>query len=157
MQLLNGEFRKSINFYSSNYKWIEGIGSEDGPLYIAVLYCDVDFNAALNCFTENDTLKYKNTTFNSCYFSNVGFNENSKKLFYLSPNPSSEFIKINTNYALKNASIHLKDLNGKELIYQQLNHSFEIDVSMLSNGFYILHLYENDEFVEAIKMMVLKK
>lgn len=157
VQLINGEFRKRINFYSGlNYHWIEGIGSEDGPLNIAVSYCDIDFNAELNCFTENDTLKYKSTTFNSCYFSNTALREIKNDLIKIIPNPAQNQLQIISNAKIKNGSITIQDINGRKVLNQSIVQSSIIDTSSLKNGYYVLYFYEDDMFEQAIKIMIFK-
>lgn len=158
IQLINGEYRKRILFFNSpNYQWIEGIGSEDGPLYIYVLGCDVDFNAELNCFTENDTLKFKSANFNSCYFSNVSLNENSKDKFYFSPNPANNFIYLNNTFQSKNLVITLNDLNGKAITIQTISKNSTIDISQLNNGVYVIHFFEKGKILQSQKLVVLKE
>lgn len=156
VQLINGEFRKRYLFFNSpSYQWIEGIGSEDGPLYIYVLGCDVDFNAELNCFTENDTLKYKSATFNSCYFSNTALHENKNDYIAFSPNPADAFITLNTEYPFKNGFISIKQLDGTMLLNESFKEKQSIDISNLHSGLYLLYFYDNGFVFQVTKLIIL--
>lgn len=68
---------KIINNYRKRYYlegeiWIEGIGSSDGILSSGATASGlVGMKYSLLCFTENDTLKYKNPDYNFCFYKQV--------------------------------------------------------------------------------------
>lgn len=94
--LLNGELRKRI-FLSNNGQeiWIEGVGSLFGLTFMGASPCVIDVYPALNCFKENDTLKYQNSNFTDCFYNTVGIQEMSdENNFTVMPNPFSESTSI---------------------------------------------------------------
>src|SRR5207244_1851432 len=74
VMLLNGEYRKRI-FFQWGDTWIDGIGSMNGVAQVAFDRCTTDAYAGLNCFTEDQVLKYKNPIYPSCYFRTTGIKE----------------------------------------------------------------------------------
>lgn len=62
--------------------------------------------------------------------------------FILFPNPASEYLNIKTEDILHDAFFTVIDVNGKHHMIKQINgntdHIIQIDISNLSNGFYIL-------------------
>ena len=73
--LLDGELRKRIFLHvlddACTDVWIDGIGSIYGVYGISNV-CGQDAMFELNCLIENNTLKYHNAIYPSCYYNNVG-------------------------------------------------------------------------------------
>ena len=154
--LLNGERRKRINFVYEIESWIEGIGSTYGLLNVGWEQCAVDWYFELNCFTENDTLKYDNPDFEGCYVITTGAQESATGSLQLSPNPFRDFTKFTFPYNENNTyKLQIIDVQGKiiktitnihlgELIIQDQN---------LQSGLYYLVFYENGQLRNSEKMI----
>ncbi|MGD0710443.1 MAG: T9SS type A sorting domain-containing protein [Bacteroidales bacterium] len=132
--------------------WIEGIGSLLGVLNPQFLSGIVDSRGhALLCFTENDTLKYVNPEFNSCYqlIDNVFELEKDNINFVIFPNPANNYFVIQS---LQQATIEILNIQGQTILQQQIQPASQqggqgktnIDISGLAKGVYILRMLSND-------------
>jgi hypothetical protein len=149
--LLNNEERERFVFVLENTNdcidfgfidiWLEGIGSTKGliPNYIQQQLICCSEEDVLLCITENDTLKYQNGFYNTCYLSNVrihGFS--SVPMMQVFPNPAADKL----NYIHKDAEefsyFHILNSDGKAVLSFSHPESRQIDVSGLPSGMYIL-------------------
>jgi hypothetical protein len=149
--LLNGEQRKRIIFHSPfgyQEEWIEGVGSLFGLVHVGYLDCMVDVLNELNCFTENDTLKYDNPIYSTCYFTQVGIEETSDKInIKLYPNPFNNFSTIELQRLKENWSWTLYNSIGQKVqhIDNITNTRLTIKKGNLSSGiyFYLVKVYDS--------------
>jgi hypothetical protein len=70
--------------------------------------------------------------------SSLNYNVNSNVTIY--PNPVSSLLKIETN---KNTKAQLYDFNGRLLIQTEFANSGELDLSILSEGIYLIKIFDN--------------
>lgn len=147
--LLNGELRKRVFvtitklsgscFWGSfTETWIEGIGSLMG-LTSAMYYSFVaDVYPELICFHENDTMKYHNANYSSCFFTTVGVEElyevSPIKIF---PNPTSDVVSIQYDAGMKLHSVIILNFLGRTLMATSKP---EIDLSQLAEGIYFVQV-----------------
>ncbi|MBM3404494.1 MAG: T9SS type A sorting domain-containing protein [Bacteroidetes bacterium] len=121
IELLNGEMR-SIYFLSHEAgwcqeTWIEGIGSNYGVLNGGFCGMTGD-NPELLCFTEDEVLKYKNPSWNTCYYWTGTPELELNRNILISPNPTTGSISIRSSCFQKNPIlIEITDPSGK-LIYR---------------------------------------
>jgi hypothetical protein len=157
--LLNGETRRRLSFYLPSApffieEWIEGIGSINGLLPTYFLYDGavmIDGGETLLCFNENDTLKYLNELFNTCYISNVFIEDNNKQSdLTLYPNPFSHSLTIETSEIFENVQITIFDMFGRrvfQISLDDLTHQFTLDLPFLPSGNYILKMSTQNELL----------
>lgn len=138
--LYNGEFRNKYRFstdYLSTF-WIDHIGSLDAPIFSpGRADCPPDPVYNLECFFEDGILKYTSNPDNDCSF--ISSNENIPTLesqLSISPNPSSEYIRIEMDDLTLLDGIHIYSSIG-ELIHQyEKLESSEISITHLEKGIY---------------------
>ncbi len=143
--LLNGESRKRLFLsHISTDTWIEGIGSLFGVSHMDLYECAFDLFTELNCFSENDTLKYHSANYPSCYYTTVGINEPEKEnSFSVNPNPANESIIITFSKESTIVPHELKifDVPGKAILRENIiSQNQEIDVSKFENDIYFIQL-----------------
>lgn len=66
--------------------------------------------------------------------------------FVIYPNPVNNRLYLKTKKSLGDATLHLSDLNGREVLSQKVNlfGEVELDVSRLQSGLYVLNIKGND-------------
>jgi hypothetical protein len=157
--LMNGEHRKRWTLHGSSQveQWIEGIGSNLGIFRVGMDFCPIDSRISnLNCFKENDTLKYHNPNFASCLFV-TGIGQLSKiddiKIF---PNPFTQSTQISLNQSYHNIILSVYDIQGKQVAQQQYADCDKIQLNRngLGNGMYFLKLTLDDKAVETGKIII---
>ena len=147
--LITGEKRKILFLHDANYfcvdQWTDGIGSFMGLVNVDE-GCAIDIWYELNCFTENDTLKYHNSDYPSCYYSTEGINENTLNHVSVYPNPATDNLTIETNI---NTEERLEIINmvGQTIHTSNIIKKATINTSAFPNGVYILKLYTDKETV----------
>ncbi|UKN00637.1 T9SS type A sorting domain-containing protein [Paracrocinitomix mangrovi] len=142
---------------TNNTIWVEGIGSlslintpGSMPLY--------DGAGNLSCFFNQLTLHYSDTDSipNGCVQVNTDLgllDAIADEHFKIYPNPANKQIQIELNTTLKPSFIKLVDSRGK-IVYQNDEGSIEpIDVSVLENGLYFVHL-KGEHFNETRKIII---
>ncbi|MFA9388461.1 MAG: T9SS type A sorting domain-containing protein [Prolixibacteraceae bacterium] len=142
---INGEFRKRIYLNNSlnSQIWIEGIGSSFSLLY---QYCMTYFeeNFSLVCYQENGKTIYGT----SCIADDVKNNRLNTTYFSY----SNKVLHINNEFDTK-VELTIFDCMGKN-IYSITNYQqSEIDLSMLSAGYYIVTL-KNSTNTEYIRITI---
>ncbi len=157
--LLNGETRKRLFFPGwTNEIWIEGIGSLNGLPHVGLYLCSADVYATLNCFTEDDTLKYQNIYFPNCFFNTLGLTEPpTVHDLVVKPNPFSEFTTISFEAIHGGVfSLYLYNLSGQIVReYKGINeHRLEISKETLTSGIYFCHLWNERSLVGKGKLVV---
>ena len=155
--LLNGELRKRIRFSGSD-TWIEGIGSLSGLTNSGYNYCTVDIYLDLNCFKENDTLKYQNTSFTDCFYNTLDVQElYSKNFVKVMPNPFSEFATIKFEKPLlENSTFKILNIDGKTIReYQNIKgKEFKIQRDKINSGIYIFQLFNKRRQIAVGKFII---
>jgi hypothetical protein len=146
---INGQLRKTITFdepYSE--QWIEGIGSQYGPLYSNIYNCVTDIYYNLLCYYNNGNQLYMNPDATSCYETNVGINNipavKSIKVF---PNPSTGIFYLdfdNSGMHLP-ASIEIHNSIGKQVYHDPdcIDFRKPIDLSAHPDGVYSIRVYND--------------
>ena len=156
--LMNGETRKRMYVTSPfNETWIEGIGSLNGIIYMGFYNCVVDVYPILNCFEENDTLKYFYGFYPGCYFNSVQVEENNRiPKAQVSPNPFHDYATLMTEAELIEGNLRITDLQGRiRKNISGLNGSrLTIDRSGLTEGCYLYQLYSQKVTVARGKIFV---
>ena len=150
--LIGSEYRKTYSFGYLNAPsempyatWVEGIGHLRGLLFATG---DVPNNGLWNdliCFKQNNAWLFHYNYYNNCIYRNYdAINElsvNNKIL--VSPNPihSKAHIEFGNTKYLK---LTIANLSGKVLKEYQIEGKSSIDIGKgeLSNGLYILSIYE---------------
>ncbi|MFW5663590.1 MAG: T9SS type A sorting domain-containing protein [bacterium] len=146
IQLLNGTYRKRIEFEHGLYSWIEGIGSIEGGL----LWSDWGMKKHIPeawtlCYYENDSLLFMNDDYETCDINFlVNIEETSDKSFspIIYPNPFTKNLSIsfeNPMYS-ETIEIRIKALDGR-VVYNEIIHSdISLNLSFLEKGIYLLLL-----------------
>lgn len=157
--LLNGEKRRRLLFDLYNEQWIEGIGSMFGLTNVAYYLYMYDASADLNCFKENDTLKYHNINYPTCNFSSgIGISETtSLKLFSINPNPftvSTTLSFSNPNH--EECAIKIYDMTGQLVrkISHVTNDKLIIEKEILKSGLYLFVLTSDSHFWGQEKLII---
>lgn len=89
----------------------------------------------------------------ACNKGTVGIIETKEENFFIAyPNPSKDKVFLKLSFAIKECVLTLFDLNGRELIREQINNNdTQIDISSLSKGIYYIKLInDNSVFVKKI-------
>lgn len=157
--LLNGESRKRMflsNFWQET--WIEGVGSSNGLTNVGVYFCSADIYPELNCFKENDTLKYQNTNYSNCFYNTVGISElSSGNNFKVKPNPFSVFtILAFENPLRKTNTIKIFNFNG-QIVKQYQNiqgHELKIERDEMKSGIYFFQLMNDRQLITNGKLVI---
>jgi hypothetical protein len=81
-----------------------------------------------------------------------------KNSFILYPNPVKDKLYIKTNKSYEALKLFIYDYVGRNLLYKEKKYKkeFEIDVSNISNGFYILKIILDDKIIINQKLIILK-
>ncbi|TAH44314.1 MAG: T9SS type A sorting domain-containing protein [Bacteroidetes bacterium] len=89
-------------------------------------------------------------------FPNAIYDQNIKSTLQVFPNPAST--KLALSYEAmhnSNAEVIITDVTGRVVLQQILNSTW-LEISSLTDGIYLLHLYFNNQFYSAVKFTVLK-
>jgi hypothetical protein len=136
--------------------WIVGIGSICGVMESGTFYQVGGINRLL-CFYENDTLKFLNPDFNSCYISNVNIDATTKDNFYfeLYPNPPDELLYFKTNL-LNNVTLQFYNVLGNNILFKNIKNEdhLYLDKSIFHSGIYFYHVYNNGIIVKTGKLVI---
>lgn len=147
--LENGEKRKRIkdqNFWPGE-EWIEGIGSNFGIIQTSYDNLISDVYPRLLCFNENDTLKYLNAEYDTCFYETTDVEHLLTQNWLLYPSPMIDLAILKSDSeVLKNGQIKIYDLNGR-LVYEKAGlkgNTIEINPNELMPGFYFYNLYDEN-------------
>ena len=130
-------YRKQIHILSAfgSEVWIEGIGSNRGILYTN--QCIVGNLFKLLCFYENDTLKYINPDYDSCFypFVNINENENEKPVLLIDLENNSYIIQAKSSIE----EVTIYNVLGKKMgQYNPFSNQCKINMSLFSSGIYFI-------------------
>jgi hypothetical protein len=122
IQLNDGSWRRTFHFKEdSSYYWAEGIGSNWG-LFNSRAYNFTDMTCILNCFRENNILKYSrvNAAFCDSVLVSTGEAPPLEKLVRLVPNPTSGQVLFELPDDAVPAMLRLFDAQGKLLATREI-------------------------------------
>lgn len=160
--LLNGEQRREFILQDSAYNctdtWIEGIGSLRGVLNSG--YCGiVGDSPKLVCFTEHDTTKYHDPSYEKCYIITGTSHIPETIQFNVFPNPARETMTIESNGPNDdNLSFEVYNLLGKLLLNVPLSHQktvIYLKNTFLSPGVFVYRVMNDSSLVTSGKLSIL--
>jgi hypothetical protein len=138
--------------------------------YNLPLSLEVDDNY-LNSFCVGNSKKYKANSSSSVLLNDSSNSKHNKKIKEKSvqnlintsvyPNPASQnvFVAI-SNQNVEDYEFQIVDTDGRVLINEKLsgeiNPTFEIDIKMLVDGMYTLHIYANGQHLKTHKIIKIK-
>lgn len=77
---------------------------------------------------------------------------NNSIIITIYPNPTSDYINIQTNSTIKEVKIY--DLNGRLKSEKTFNsENYNVDIRDLSSGFYLLQVYDENERITTKKIL----
>ncbi|MDT0558243.1 FG-GAP-like repeat-containing protein [Ichthyenterobacterium sp. W332] len=114
-----------------------GIGTEDAITSITVYWPSGQIDKIDNP-AINSTIVIPEGDFT------LSVNESLVEDLILYPNPTKDFLNLNTTIGLSDAIYSVFDLNGKRILNARLNSETKIDVTALQAGQYILRIISND-------------
>lgn len=151
--LVGDSYRKRFKVNASNNRfpdeyWVEGIGSiRNGLLaHITALptCCYVYWENV--CFTENDTVKFKNPRFTDCYFTKfTGIEDRTevKTRIRVYPNPATDKLTISGLTPGIPGRIQLTDISGKIIYDDLVNESTRTIDFPWESGLYIIKIKDS--------------
>ena len=147
--LLNGEARRHWQLVEplSGFvfdDWIEGVGSVNGPFSTEIVMCWFDVFVTLNCFAQNDTLKYDYPFLDGCDYSTVGVQEEALSSGgNVSPNPFTGELRVRSDNACPSGNVEVRDVWGRQVLSTigDLSSGVVIDGSSLATGVYTVHCF----------------
>jgi hypothetical protein len=166
--LITGETRKRINLscyagpggFMGNDTWIEGMGSLYGVMQSGSCALVGDM-PQLICFTENDTLKYFNTSFTDCYLiTGLVSPESGSESITVFPNPSDGIISVNVNdQSIIPLIMTFYDLTGNQILEKEIKGSgISINLNKLTGPSVVCYQVRGSKgFYAAGKIILLKR
>ena len=163
VRFINGVIKSYHFSYTDNHyytaTWIEGIGSLNGFLtnFYSPNYQGLG-DYELLCFIENDTIKYKNPNYNTCFYTTVYYKlpkDNSIQVI-LFPNPvtAKSELKI-TGLILTNPSIEIFNMTGNKLYNRYFdNNCIKFNKFKFKPGLYLYRIYDDQNLIYQGKFIV---
>jgi hypothetical protein len=136
---------KLVNEINQYYNLPNGINDTLNNKYWVI----TDDNSSNACFTKSYFGEI-------CSETGISQIESENTFFYIYPNPTSNFLKIKSNERINGTiQILFTDLLGRELIKEQMYNKIdkELDLSDFSNGVYLLHIKDQVNRSETIKII----
>ncbi len=131
---IDGFYRKIIN--SDFCTWIEGIGDKMGITNPGSCFL-VGNCLLLVCYYENDSLKYLNPDYDSCFYSFVNINENENEKQVLLKDMGNNSYIIQTKSSIEEVKIY-NVLGEKMRKYNPFSNQCKINMSSFSSGIYFI-------------------
>ncbi|MFH1005684.1 MAG: T9SS type A sorting domain-containing protein [Bacteroidota bacterium] len=122
-----------------NEIWIEGIGSLLGIFYSGYIGVLDSYKHSLLCYYENDSLKYLNPEYQSCFHNFLNIEENKSEEQILLSNIENDFYILQASSIIKEIVI-CNILGGKIKNYIPYSNQCNIDLSHFSPGIYFLSI-----------------
>ena len=145
-----GKYRNRINL--GGEQWIEGIGSMTGILHNFFGLVGGNW-FELVCFSENDTLKYQNQSYSSCYNDNTSSKDILKEIDVLVyPNPFTDNLVVSVN-GENEFLFEMFDISGVKIYSEKVNAINVFDFSEIASGFYIYRISENFKIIKSGKII----
>ena len=158
--LLNKEKRKTFFLSGNGFGkdiWIEGIGSMSGLTNVRDAICSFDFYSALNCFTENDILKYKSSQYSTCYYTTVGIPKiNVEGFLNIFPNPFQNILYINSNKLISQIEIFSSEgkiIYSNKIFNLKNSDRYTLNLSNLSPGLYLIKITNSKNQIDYEKIV----
>jgi len=135
--------------------WIEGIGSNNGPLYTLIHHHIICPLWQLSCCYEDGVSVFNNENLD-CYMTTVGIDEFDKDKISFHPNPVNKGRKLHIQVSENDQiySVELFDLMGNKVFEQLeiLNVPIELELDDIPRGMYVFVVHTNNskEFVRKI-------
>lgn len=149
---------------SKTMKWIEGIGSEYGPIY--PMYSGMDLlSSRVQCLELPGNIVFENEETDSCGFKRfevTPFNGNLVRFYaYPTLSNSGDAIHLNAYYAGRvpsefdvSLNIGVFDAKGRLVKQLQSNLKSPLTISGLESGMYMVRALNEEITAPAIKLMV---
>ncbi len=156
--LLNGETRRRLLMVNSFQEyWIEGIGSSNGLMNVDFYNHASDIYVELNCFFENDTLKYHGLPNLYCYSGLAGINKiSSYNTYTIHPNPFTEYTFLEFGSPLKDGKLKIFDCKGNlvETVSNVSGKNLKIDRGELKSGLYFFSITDKSGIIRG-KLLIM--
>jgi hypothetical protein len=137
-------------------EWIDGIGGTSGMLHNWNGYVGGD-GFELLCFTENDTLKYMNPSFNSCYVATGLENKIDENIVVnIFPNPVTNVstFKIVGMNIKDGVILNLYNSLGKKILTKINITEFQIFRNEIPSGIYFYCIYSKSENIGSGRIII---
>ena len=134
-------FTQNINKNNSNYVYAERAGNLTTSMYPVFFYGDV---FTTFCAYNDDIIAINPSADCGLYVASTNLLEDS---LTISPNPSYNYINVSSSFNDKIKALIIYDIQGKMILYKLKNLNiqlFNLDVSSISNGLYILQIQTED-------------
>ncbi|MCK4664564.1 MAG: T9SS type A sorting domain-containing protein [Bacteroidales bacterium] len=161
--LIGDKYRRQFNMNiicdSLNYEiyqWVEGVGSINGILH----YTDGtvgDDSFELLCFSENDTVKYQNSSYSSCYYEWTSIKDISNNLnvsVYPNPVTSISILTIERHSQNEVLILEIYDITGRKIISERIERKFKINRAEFKSGLYLYKISGKSGLMEIGKIMM---
>jgi hypothetical protein len=162
--LVGESYRKRINIDTNttepqlNYSIIEGLGSTDGFVAPHVNY--MGSGIILSCFSEKGLVLYThsiNPDTIPCGTLPVAIEElllKTKESVTIFPNPSNGRITLKCQPFALPFKIAIYDMVGRKHLEKEINNEYsEVDISLFTNGIYLLRTENNKALITFIKIV----
>jgi hypothetical protein len=163
--LIDGNYRKEFHITDqlgeAYYNWIEGIGNVFGlfspmvPGSTCICYWD------LVCFQQNDSVKYLNPKYTTCYPVTTGISNYVSIGYSVSvlPNPFSSYTILRTDKILNDANLIIYNSFGQTVkqIKNISGQTFTLQRDNLSSGLYFLQLTQDNKILTTDKIVIIDK
>lgn len=143
--------------YSGQDTWYEEIGSIASVLNSTYPLFGQSCGAwEFLCLMEDEELVYSNPNYETCYYELVGVREQAEnQSIEISPNPATDFIRINNSTQSHYKTILLRDLSGKLIQeFNNVNEAGVISLPQLQAGIYILMIQTEQANLISRKLMI---
>lgn len=162
----NQIYEAQIDFPNIAYTFLTGhsiridISSSNYPKY------DKNLNNGLTMYIAGDTLTATNKIFHETGYAsylnlpvsntNKVSEINQENIINIFPNPSIGGFQVSCNNNVNNISVKILNIVGEELVNVKVDNGSCIEVLNISNGVYIIQVFENHKYVGSSKMTILK-
>jgi len=139
-------------------EWVEGIGSNHGLINNLDVYGTfvADFWESLVCYWEDDTLRWMNPDYNTCYYFTLGIDELTKNATRIYPNPVHGKAIIELAGISKRWIWTLYNSLG-QIVSQEENidkNIYHFDKGELTNGIYFYQVHSNGVLISSGKLCI---
>lgn len=159
--LIDGNYRKEFTLNANNNPvWIEGIGSLQGLLYSVTPALTCSCIWSLVCFQQNDSVKYLNPQYSSCFSTITGISnyptiENSIAVL---PDPVVGISKIQWSNSNSNqfSTLTINDILGRNIESFNVSGKNNITINKTDyiQGIYFAKLYALNGKYNVIKLII---
>ncbi|MCD4679754.1 MAG: T9SS type A sorting domain-containing protein [Bacteroidales bacterium] len=143
---------------SFNEYWIDGIGSQCGPLHSKYYSCIICPSWDLLCFHKNETLLYIKAGETECYQVSVGLDEtNTSDEITITPNPVNRGKKIEIQTFERIKSILIYNSSGVliESIMENFDNRTFLETNQFQPGLYFLRIENKDKKTITKKIIII--